>query len=69
MLPYFFFFFFPVKCLNETLDVFYLKPLFNIVATAIKYMTINNVRPWWCLKSFGCFFYVLIQMEMQRILE
>lgn len=32
MLPYFS----PVNCLNETLDVFYLKPLFNIVLTAIK---------------------------------
>ena len=28
---------------NLPLDVFYLKSLLNIVATAIKYMTINNV--------------------------
>lgn len=28
---------------NLPLDVFYLKPLLNIVATAIKYMTINNM--------------------------
>lgn len=50
---------------NLPLDVFYLKPLLNIVATAIKYMTINKqcVTCWLCLKFLGYVYYVILALS------